>query len=100
MRGPPAVAEQWHCVPVSPASSGPAGRRGFSKQSGGPFSPFDLRRVTIFKTRTNFPAGVLAPTRGRSSPVGKLFGGIEHKGAPGGRVNKLRAVPHTRLQPA
>src|SRR3989441_4509553 len=61
MRGPPAVAEQWHCVPVSPASSGPAGRRGFSKQSGGPFARFDSRRITIFKPGTNFRAEVLAP---------------------------------------
>src|SRR2546428_1042662 len=59
MRGPPAVAEQWHCVPVSPASSGPAGRRGFSKQSGGPFARFDSRRITIFKPGTNFRAEVL-----------------------------------------
>src|SRR3989442_10623759 len=59
MRGPPAVAEQWHCVPVSPASRGPAGRRGFSKQSGGPFARFDSRRITIFKPGTNFRAEVL-----------------------------------------
>src|SRR2546428_5865210 len=62
MRGPPAVAEQWHCVPVSPASSGPAGRRGFSKQSGGPFARFDSRRITIFKPGTNFRAEALAET--------------------------------------
>src|SRR2546425_7286335 len=100
MRGPPAVAEQWHCVPVSPASSGPAGRRGFSKQSGGPFSRFDSRRITIFKTRTKFPAGVIAPARVRSSHVGNLFAGIEHKGAAARSVNKLRAILHARFKPA
>src|SRR5882724_2032321 len=68
MRGPPAVAEQWHCVPVSPASSGPAGRRGFSKQSGGPFARFDSRRITIFKPGTNFRAEVLATETVRVSP--------------------------------
>src|SRR3989442_12057670 len=71
MRGPPAVAEQWHCVPVSPASSGPAGRRGFSKQSGGPFARFDSRRITIFKPGTNFRAEVLVIGDGESrAPLG------------------------------
>src|SRR2546422_8591172 len=84
MRGPPAVAEQWHCVPVSPASSGPAGRRGFSKQSGGPFARFDSRRITIFKPGTNFRAEVLVERL--AATAGLVASGTSLVGNPDERI--------------